>query len=237
MIVILMIMMLFFDYMHFGKQPDSTQDDDNKNTTNGVTTSNHKNVMKEEKRVSVTNTKSATNAIPTKSGTTLYETKKLHTTFCSFVQNIPDLGVTYKGQNKNEKFSYLVLQKVDNTTTTNEKELNKKQNDNVEDNTSVVDILKQSIRSPETAMTTPRPPSHDTLEDIPKQINQWSRIIRAPIKRKQHIILDVCHYDNDLKDGHIIRNIVSKEKMKYVNGLYASARKSRWGGLWPDLTD
>ena len=91
--------------------------------------------------------------------------------------------------------------------------------------------------SPETAMTTRRPTSNDALEDMPQQINQWIRVMRTPIKRKQHITLDVCHYDNDLKDGHIIRNIVSKEKMKYVNGLHASARKSRWGSLWPDLTD
>ena len=59
------------------------------------------------------------------------------------------------------------------------------------------------------------------------------RIIRAPIKKKGHVYVDYC-----ADPGRIIRSRVSKALSNSVApGIYAAARKSRWGGFWPDTKD
>ena len=77
----------------------------------------------------------------------------------------------------------------------------------------------------------------------------WGRLIRAPLKRKGHILLDYCSAGgcsescgkngsvNDGK-GRIIRQKVSRGwSARVAPGCYSAARKARWGGLWPDLSD
>ncbi len=77
----------------------------------------------------------------------------------------------------------------------------------------------------------------------------WGRLIRAPLKRKGHILLDYCSGGgcgdscskngnaNDGK-GRIIRQKVSRGwSARVAPGCYSAARKARWGGLWPDLSD
>ena len=71
----------------------------------------------------------------------------------------------------------------------------------------------------------------------------WGRLIRAPIKKKGHILVDYCSggctgcSELDGTQGRIIRQKVSRGwSHKVAPGCYAAARKSRWGGLWPDLS-
>jgi ribosomal protein RSM22 (predicted rRNA methylase) len=71
----------------------------------------------------------------------------------------------------------------------------------------------------------------------------WGRLIRAPIKKKGHVLVDYCSggctgcSQLDGTQGRIIRQAVSRGwSSKVAPGCYAAARKSRWGGLWPDLS-
>ena len=82
----------------------------------------------------------------------------------------------------------------------------------------------------------------------------WGRLIRAPLKKKGHIAIDYCTGGglsdegddgkasssdtriNGMEKGRILRHTLSKGKSNNLApGLYAAARKARWGGLWPDL--
>jgi len=100
----------------------------------------------------------------------------------------------------------------------------------------------------------------------------WGRLIRAPLKRKGHVLLDFCsagcsgggcskkngsrnrngddddassldtHDDvgplSDGTRGRITRQKVSRGwSARAAPGCYAAARRARWGGLWPDLSE
>lgn len=88
----------------------------------------------------------------------------------------------------------------------------------------------------------------------------WGRLIRAPLKRKGHVLLDYCsagctggtslncskkkYAGNDSSSmddgtqGRIIRQKVSRGwSARTAPGCYSAARKARWGGLWPDLSE
>jgi ribosomal protein RSM22 (predicted rRNA methylase) len=59
----------------------------------------------------------------------------------------------------------------------------------------------------------------------------WGRMVRPPMKRKGHVILDLC-----TADGELSRHIVAKSHARETavgRGGYKHARKSRWGDLWP----
>jgi len=58
---------------------------------------------------------------------------------------------------------------------------------------------------------------------------QWARIVRPPLKRSKHVILDVC-----TPQGTLERRVPSKGKLKPWPGAYRAARKSGWGGVWPN---
>lgn len=58
---------------------------------------------------------------------------------------------------------------------------------------------------------------------------QWARIVRPPLKRTGHVILDLC-----TPQGTFERRIATKGKLKPFPGAYRSARKARWGALWPN---
>jgi ribosomal protein RSM22 (predicted rRNA methylase) len=57
-----------------------------------------------------------------------------------------------------------------------------------------------------------------------KPISQWARLVRQPLKKGGHVILDSCGGDGEAK-----RHIVAKSNGKI---LYTSARKSRWGDVY-----
>jgi len=81
--------------------------------------------------------------------------------------------------------------------------------------------------------------------------SDWGRIVRAPIKKKGHVIIDYCSNmksnrnkdnENDEKNngtenvGVIHRLMVTKsQSSKSAPGMYSSSRKARWGGFWPDV--
>jgi len=77
----------------------------------------------------------------------------------------------------------------------------------------------------------------------------WGRLIRAPLKRKGHILLDYCSAggcskscgkNSNIDDGkgRIIRQKVSRGwSARVAPGSYSAARKARWGGMWPDLSE
>jgi hypothetical protein len=76
----------------------------------------------------------------------------------------------------------------------------------------------------------------------------WGRLVRAPIKKKGHILIDYCsggctgkgscNQNFEGLQGRIVRQKVSRGwSARVAPGCYAAARKSRWGGLWPDLSE
>lgn len=58
---------------------------------------------------------------------------------------------------------------------------------------------------------------------------QWARLARPPLKRTGHVILDVC-----TPQGTFERRVAAKGALKSTPFAYRAARKSRWGGLWPN---
>jgi len=58
---------------------------------------------------------------------------------------------------------------------------------------------------------------------------QWARMVRPPMKRSGHVIVDVC-----TPQGTFERRVVAKGGHKHIEWAYRTARKARWGGLWPN---
>jgi ribosomal protein RSM22 (predicted rRNA methylase) len=57
----------------------------------------------------------------------------------------------------------------------------------------------------------------------------WARLVRPPLKRSRHVVLDMC-----TPQGTLERRVASKGKLAGVPGAYRAARKGAWGGLWPN---
>jgi ribosomal protein RSM22 (predicted rRNA methylase) len=60
--------------------------------------------------------------------------------------------------------------------------------------------------------------------------SSFGRIIHAPKKKKGHVLIECC-----TGPGRIVTHSIAKSMSQTAPGLYSAARKSRWGGLWPDL--
>ena len=168
------------------------------------------------------------------------ETDSFNSAFCSFVHTLPGKDSSAKG----EKFSYLVAQKRIYNSPENVPDQFK--DDNVtnllalardasvrEDSEAAMSVFKraQSLRSK----------YFDSDEDDlgfellrgEEKRGSMGRIIRAPIKKKGHVYIDYC-----ASPGRIIRSRVTKSlSLNVAPGMYTAARKSRWGGLWPDTMD
>jgi ribosomal protein RSM22 (predicted rRNA methylase) len=82
----------------------------------------------------------------------------------------------------------------------------------------------------------------------------WGRLIRAPLKKKGHVLVDYCsagcgggggcsvsttdYDDNGGTQGRITRQKISRGwSARAAPGCYSAARKARWGGLWPDMSE
>ena len=77
----------------------------------------------------------------------------------------------------------------------------------------------------------------------------FGRIVRAPVKRKGHVMVDYCapgrlgelcpsdeEYGMDGGRGRIVRHRVSRGvSARIAPGMFGAARKARWGGLWPHV--
>lgn len=108
--------------------------------------------------------------------------------WCHFIQRVERFPISLHSKFgaslnwENEKFSYIVVQKIS-------------QNENTNKNNN----------------------------------EKWNKLIRAPLKRGGHIILDCCSYE-----GKISRNIITKSKAGKL--IYRVARKSFWGDSFQQIT-
>eukprot|EP00850_Spirogloea_muscicola_P001164 SM000004S15034 [mRNA] locus=s4:907048:911727:+ [translate_table: standard] len=60
----------------------------------------------------------------------------------------------------------------------------------------------------------------------------WARVVRPPLRRGGHVILDVCAAaDAGGRSGALVRSIVSRGRGG--SARYRRARHTRWGDLWP----
>jgi len=193
-----------------------------------------------------------------KSKSSLQETDVFNSSFCSFIHGMPG----GEGGKRGEKFSYLVVQKRISGETTKPSV----ESDDPFSKTDVVKLLLQSMESRKTISQAKE--SQEGKEILEKAVelenkfvrseqdilglelvkgrtHSWGRIVRAPIKKKGHVIVDYCtssriedEESGDIKDqGKIIRQKISRRPIeRAAPGTFAAARKSRWGGLWPDMT-
>ena len=69
--------------------------------------------------------------------------------------------------------------------------------------------------------------------DVPGTIpgaRSWGRIVRHPLRRKKHVIIDMC-----TSSGQIERHVEGKRTKHDLVGKwrYQTARRSQWGDAWP----
>ena len=158
--------------------------------------------------------------------------------FCGFPHLIPG------GAKMGEKFSYIVLQKR-SSKSSNKNETTK--NIDCLSETNIVSLLKDSFDNSESDGVLKRaveiedrymkldadPLGLDFVQGENRQ--NWGKLVRAPIKKKGHIIVDFCTGDD--VTGKIVRHRVGRAKAeRAAPGMYTAARKARWGGYWPDLS-
>lgn len=158
--------------------------------------------------------------------------------FCSFPHLLPG------GPRMGEKFSYIVLQK----RSIKSKNIWESNDKNVFNQTNIVSLLKDSFESNGRDGVVERASDiNDSfvesdadplgLELVQGQNRKhWGKLVRAPIKKKGHIIIDFCSGDDNV--GKIIRHRVGRARSeRAAPGMYTAARKARWGGYWPDLSN
>ncbi|GAX12173.1 hypothetical protein FisN_1Hh098 [Fistulifera solaris] len=164
--------------------------------------------------------------------------------YCSFVHSLP----AQRGKSKSEKFSYLVVQKrsksneyennrkIDNSLTQLLKESLVNSHIRVEDDVQDAMIafhdLDQRAQTFEKTYLSHEDEGALGLEIVREERSSFSRIVRAPRKKKGHAFIEGC-----AAPGRIARYKVSKSASIAAPGLYAAARKSRWGGFWPHVSD
>ena len=171
------------------------------------------------------------------------ETDAFESSFCSFVHNIPGADNKAKG----DKLSYFVAQKRYPTTEPISQPLFP----------NLADLLAETYRSSNDR----NPVNHEIMlyeadqakekfEDMEnddplglailvgdRNRQSFGRIVRAPLKRKGHVMVDYCAVGAD-GNGSIVRHRLGKlGSAKIAPGQYAAARKARWGGLWPHIID
>ena len=147
--------------------------------------------------------------------------------FCSFVQTMPGSSFLHKG----EKFTYLVAQK--RTTSADGHAFDDVDLPNTLERAFSASGVEREELLQEAINLESRYLDSDEdelgLEMLRgENIAGFGRIIQAPLKRKGHILIDCC-----TAPGKIVRHKISKSSNKAAPGVYHSARKSRWGGLWP----
>lgn len=97
--------------------------------------------------------------------------------------------------------------------------------------------LRNTVRNPEgfedtkfTYIVLERPAAEakagEADDDLEGENLDWGRIVRPPLRRGKHVVMDVC-----TSDGTLERRVSSKKNGE--EGMYAIARKIRWGDVWP----
>lgn len=195
-------------------------------------------------------------------GTLAAETDVFDSAYCSFVHTMPGGNRRSKG----EKFSYIVAQKrIVGDPETDETTLDRKHNPF--HGTNVAELLSVTLQEMELQPRRKKRESipvdverHNELFEAASELESrymeaddelgldfvrgdsnrktFGRIIRAPIKKKGHVLLDYCSASKGGEEvtGRIVRQRIGKVRSKRVApGLYSAARKARWGGFWPDV--
>jgi ribosomal protein RSM22 (predicted rRNA methylase) len=162
-----------------------------------------------------------------------------NSSFCSFVQTVPG-----SDSRKGEKFSYLVAQKRIYG-----------RGDKVESSFGEEDDISRLLAMAQSAAARQDARAADQVfeyvqnlesrylqseeDDLGLELlkgdlkrSSMGRIVRAPIKKKGHVYIDYC-----ASPGRIIRSRVAKSSANVAPGVWNAARKSRWGGFWPDTMD
>jgi ribosomal protein RSM22 (predicted rRNA methylase) len=170
------------------------------------------------------------------------QTEAFNSSFCSFVQHVPG-----DAARKGEKFSYLVAQKKKFSEPL---DAALAETDAFRDY-NLTETLAQAFDAAETeddkvALATFRKVQEMRTQYLESEDDElglelirgtakrrsMGRIVRAPIKKKGHVYIDYC-----AAPGRIVRSRTTKAMSNNIApGMFGAARKSRWGGLWPDLS-
>ena len=158
--------------------------------------------------------------------------------FCSFSQKVNSAMIRKASQ---EKFSYLVIQKqVRGNRSLNEwNDLSTASyplGDTAETTSTSIQMINKLLKAEKGKL--------DVVVDeligevewenyIPAaRRSEWGRVVRSPLKRKRHIIIDSCSSDGSMK-----RSVISKKSLNYIEAFYIATKKTMWGGLYPVLSD
>lgn len=161
--------------------------------------------------------------------------------FCSFVQTMPG----GKASSKGEKFSYIVAQKriagqssevphtFDDVSLTDlllrTKALGKGK-EREGNSLEVEQLLREATELESRYLDSDDDGLGLELLRGDQSRSSFGRIINAPKKRKGHVLIDSC-----AGPGRIVTHLIPKSMSKGAPGIYSAARKSRWGGFWPNL--
>lgn len=160
--------------------------------------------------------------------------------WCSFSQKVYSSMIR---KDNEEKFSYVIIRKIaDNSTVT-------RASDNPDIWLNGVDSLPLPPNSTVTKYPTPinilqqfMDKSNDSNKLVEKLVdeidwdeyspplirNEWSRVLRSPLKHKGHVTVDIC-----TPQGTVDKATVSKAIIGHIPSLYTAIRKVTWGGLFP----
>mmetsp|Transcript_10422 Transcript_10422/g.15854 ORF Transcript_10422/g.15854 Transcript_10422/m.15854 type:complete len:895 (+) Transcript_10422:39-2723(+) len=165
--------------------------------------------------------------------------------WCSFSQRAHSAMIR---KDSEEKFSYCVIQKRVKHSAIHRYSNDGMRSDNGQDDwVQSPEEAGADVRDPTPLVTLRRfmdNPGSDTSQLVEELIDEvdwddynpplfreeYGRLIRSPIKAKQHVVMDVCQ-----SDGHITRSTVSKGSAWKIPTFYSAVRKLRWGGLVPAL--
>ncbi len=157
--------------------------------------------------------------------------------WCSFSQKVHS-GKIHKGNE--EKFSYVILRKIARNGTGAISSADAETAEGVwtdvsarapvANSPSPLQVLRDSSNSP-------RKDIDALLHNVdweeytpPLHREEWGRILRSPIKKKGHILMDVCQ-----SDGSVARNTLTRASIPQIPALYSALRRITWGGLYPAL--
>ena len=152
--------------------------------------------------------------------------------WCSFSQRVHSPLVR---SDNAEKYSYVVMQRAAKDPRNSIMDWAEDSGDaDVESRMSKDPTPLQVLRD---AALTPKGKEPAVLEEVDWEEYQpslrrqeWSRILRSPLKRNGHIVMDLCGPDGDLQRATVTRGTLPK-----IPALYAALRKTSWGGLHPAL--
>ena len=72
-------------------------------------------------------------------------------------------------------------------------------------------------------------PHHESV--VRESVEEWSRVIRSPKKRKGHVVVELCTARGEIERAVIAKSHGSDQGIGREG--YKFARKLRWGDLWP----